>query len=173
VTAEATVRRMTRADLAQVRAWRNDPGVRRFMLTRHEIGAEEHARWFDVASADPSRALLIVEAGAPLGYVQFSGLDSATACQWGFYAVPGAPRGTGSRLGRAALAYAFEQLHVHKVCGQAVAGNEASIRLHRHLGFRDEGVLRQQQRVGDAWVDLVCFGLLRSEWRSQASHQPP
>jgi UDP-4-amino-4,6-dideoxy-N-acetyl-beta-L-altrosamine N-acetyltransferase len=166
MSAEATVRVMRPDDLPQVLAWRNHPDVRRAMNTQHTITPEEHARWFESASRDPARRLLIVEsAHGPIGYVQFSGVAPGASCDWGFYAVPGAPAGSGVRLGQAALAFAFGQLDVHKVCGQALGGNAASIRLHEKLGFRNEGILRQQRRIGDTYHDLVCFGLLREEWR--------
>lgn len=67
-------------------------------------------------------------------------------------------------LGFAALKYAFGELNLHKVCGQAVDFNTASIALHERLGFVREGVLREQQRIQGAYRSLVCFGLLRSDW---------
>lgn len=167
-----TVRAMQPADLPQVLAWRNDPGIRRHMLTQHEVTLEEHTRWFESASQDPTRRLLIVESQQrPIGFVQFTRVAPEAACDWGFYAAPGAPPGSGTKLGQAALAFAFSQLGVHKVCGQALAGNEGSMRLHRKLGFVQEGILREQERIGDAWHDLVCFGLLRQEW--QAANRGP
>jgi UDP-4-amino-4,6-dideoxy-N-acetyl-beta-L-altrosamine N-acetyltransferase len=53
---------------------------------------------------------------------------------------------------------------LHKLCGQALAFNERSIRFHQNLGFRREGVLRQQHFDGEQYHDVVCFGLLASEW---------
>lgn len=161
------LRPMRTEDLPQVLAWRNHPEIRRHMLTQHEITLEEHGRWFDRASQDPARRLLVIEAAdGLLGYVQFSRVAQGGACDWGFYAAPGAPPGSGSQLGKAALDFAFGPLGVHKVCGQALAGNDASIRLHRKLGFREEGLLRQQQRIGATYHDLLCFGLLRQEWQT-------
>lgn len=168
--AEAWVRPMIIADLPAVLSWRNHPDVRRYMLTQHEIDLEEHTRWFERASQDPSRRLLVVEAvHGPLGFVHFSGVAAAGVADWGFYAVPGAPKGSGRRLGRMALAHAFDVLDLHKVCGQALDFNEASVRFHLSLGFQREGVLRQQCRVNGRYHDLVCFGLLSNEWKATQS----
>jgi UDP-4-amino-4,6-dideoxy-N-acetyl-beta-L-altrosamine N-acetyltransferase len=159
------VRRMTIADLSPVLAWRNHPDTRAHMLSRHEISQPEHRAWFERSNADPFRALLIVEDGAgPLGFAQFCNVCAGEASTWGFYTVPGTIKGAGRRLCSAALAVAFEELQVHKVCGQAVAQNTASVKLHTALGFKQEGVLREQVRVDDLYEDMLCFGLLRSEW---------
>jgi UDP-4-amino-4,6-dideoxy-N-acetyl-beta-L-altrosamine N-acetyltransferase len=160
------VRTMRPDDLEPVLAWRNDPAVRSYMLTQHEIGLAEHAKWFDKVGNDPCRRLLIVEdEGQPIGFVQFSGVAEGGTADWGFHAVPGAAKGSGTKMGRAALDYAFTELKLHKVCGQALEFNGGSIALHQRLGFVQEGVLREQHRINGSYVALVCFGLLESEWR--------
>lgn len=159
------IRPLTAADLEMVLAWRNHPKIRRRMLTQHEIGMDEHRSWFERSTSDSSRALLIGEdSGSPLGFVHFSGVAPQSVAGWGFYAAPGAPAGSGTKLCAAALDFAFQQLALHKVCGQALDHNQASIRLHRRLGFREEGVLREQHLIGGTRHDLICYGLLRREW---------
>lgn len=158
------VRPMGSADVDQVLVWRNHPDIRRCMLTQHEISLDEHRHWFDRASQDSDRHLLIFEvAGLSLGFVHFRG-SAIAAADWGFYVSPDAPKGSGRKLGRAALEYAFGVVGFHKVCGQALDFNKASIRLHHALGFQREGLLRQQHYINGAYHDLVCFGLLQSEW---------
>lgn len=55
-------------------------------------------------------------------------------------------------------------MKVHKLCGQVLAGNERSVRFHEALGFVREGELREQQLDGQEYRNLICFGLLRSEY---------
>ncbi len=159
------VRPMDESDFDQVLSWRNHPEVRRFMYTHHEISIEEHARWFARASQDPERHLLVFEIDTtPLGFINIHQIASGGIADWGFYAAPDAPKGTGRALGQAALRYAFESVGLHKLCGQALAFNERSILFHLSLGFQREGVLRQQHFNGQQYQDIVCFGLLASEW---------
>lgn len=161
----ADVRPMNEGDLDQVLSWRNHPEVRRYMYTQHEISREEHARWFARALQDSERHLLVFEIDTtPLGFINIHRIASGGIADWGFYAAPDAPNGTGRALGQAALRYAFEAAGLHKLCGQALAFNERSIRLHLSLGFQREGVLRQQHFDGQQYHDVVCFGLLASEW---------
>lgn len=159
------IRPMGADDLTCMLAWRNHPDVRRYMITQHEISEEEHELWFARTSLDASRRLLIVEQDRePIGFVQFSEAFTGGVSDWGFYAVPGSSKGTGTKLAVTALSYAFETLKVHKVCGQALDFNESSISFHLALGFKQEGVLRSQQLISDRYHDLVCFGLLNHEW---------
>jgi UDP-4-amino-4,6-dideoxy-N-acetyl-beta-L-altrosamine N-acetyltransferase len=159
------VRRMVDDDLPGVLAWRNDPEIRRHMYTRHEISLEEHRSWFERATSDPSRHLLIFELDAtPLGFVNFHAPGSGKIAEWGFYLSPMAPRGIGLMLGTAALDHGFGTLSFHKVCGEALASNEKSIRLHLKLGFKEEGVLRDQHFDGGSFHTVVRFGLLEAEW---------
>jgi UDP-4-amino-4,6-dideoxy-N-acetyl-beta-L-altrosamine N-acetyltransferase len=148
-------------------AWRNHSDVRRFMLTQHEIKFEEHLRWFQKSSNDFSRRLLLVEeAQIPIGYVQFTDVKEGGVADWGFYARPNSAKGTGRKIGKTALNYAFGTLNLHKVCGQALEKNEVSVAFHQRLGFKQEALLRDQKYIDGEYYSIVCFGLLSHEWRS-------
>ena len=165
----ANVRPMIAADLENVLAWRNHPDVRRYMYTQHEIAEDEHRRWFERAAQDPDRHLLVFEvAGVAQGFVNFHRVAAGGVADWGFYLAPDVPRGTGHLLGRTALNYAFAEIGLHKVCGQAPAYNERSIRFHHKLGFSREGVLRDQHFDGQCYHDVVCFGLIAAEWHAKS-----
>ena len=71
------LRVMTSADLEQVLAWRNHPEIRRYMYTTHEIALSEHRAWFERASKDLRKHLLIFELGdTPLGFVNLTELGA-------------------------------------------------------------------------------------------------
>ncbi|MAI34820.1 MAG: UDP-4-amino-4,6-dideoxy-N-acetyl-beta-L-altrosamine N-acetyltransferase [Rhodopirellula sp.] len=157
---------MTDRDLEQVLSWRNHPDVRRFMYTSHMISPDEHARWFERTREQQGVWLLIYELeGIPRGFVNISRTRSSQVADWGFYLAPDSESGTGSALGMAALEYAFRDLELHKVCGQALGFNKRSIKFHEKLGFIREGVLREQHFDGEHYHDVLCFGLLASEWK--------
>ena len=148
-----------------VLAWRNHPAIRSYMLTQHEISLQEHRKWFERVQHDKTRQQLIVSDGIePIGFVQFNPVTQGGIADWGFYARPDAPKGSGRKLGQAALEYAFKDLGLHKVCGQAIESNAASIAFHQKLGFTEEGRLREQQLIGEKYHTLYCFGLLANDW---------
>jgi UDP-4-amino-4,6-dideoxy-N-acetyl-beta-L-altrosamine N-acetyltransferase len=137
------------------------------MYTDREISPQEHAQWYEHASQDNMRSLLIFECDKRAqGFVNLHRVADWGLGEWGFYAAPGAIRGTGRALGEAALDYAFNTLQLHKICGEVIANNIRSLRLHEMLGFQREGILREQHFDGKKHWDVHCFGLLANEWCS-------
>ncbi len=164
--APSQIRPMIHADLELVLAWRNHPDVRRYMYTQHEITLDEHQCWFERTLPDPKKHLLIFEVNQqPLGFVNFNETGNGGIADWGFYVAPDGPKGSGRKLGCAALSHAFTQLKLHKVCGQALAYNQRSILFHQSLGFQQEGMLRDQHFDSERYHHVICFGLLSHEWQ--------
>ncbi len=162
---QGVVRKMVEEDLARVFKWRNHIDVRRFMYTRHKITIGEHRSWFEQILNDETRFPLIFEVdNTSIGFVNFTQHGSIPVADWGFYMAPNTPKGMGCKLGVCALDYAFNELKLHKVCGEALTFNERSIKFHFKLGFKQEGVLRNQYFDGAEHHDAVCFGLLDHEW---------
>lgn len=159
------LRTMGRHDLGIVLHWRNHPEIREFMFTQHEISQDEHRSWFQKASISPDIKLLMFEIDSmPLGFLTFTKKVQSSVADWGFYVSPDAPKGTGTQLGHAGLEYGFTELHLHKICGQALSHNLNSIRFHKKLGFVQEGLLRDQYSDGRQYYDILHFGILQSEW---------
>ncbi|WOP19849.1 GNAT family N-acetyltransferase [Raineyella sp. LH-20] len=81
------LRPATDEDREPVRIWRNHPDVRAVSLTQHEIGAAEHAAWWQRVAADPTRTVLIYERGGiPAGVVSLWDIDwDAGSLWWGYY----------------------------------------------------------------------------------------
>lgn len=162
-----TLREIQKEDLPQVLTWRNHPQVRQHMLTQHEISAEEHAQWFNTLQQDTQRHVVLVHEGnQALGLAHFAPVNPHGVVDWGFYLTPDAPTGSGSKLARKALEFAFKQQGWHKVCGQVISSNVASRRFHLKLGFMLEGVMREQAFIANEWLSLWCFGLLSRDWKS-------
>lgn len=165
----ATLRPLQEADLPLVRRWRNHPEVRRYMYTQHEIGEAEHRLWYQDSKRDSSRHLLLAEdAEGPIGFINIQLRDvAAHRAEWGFYLSPEAPRGSGQALGLAGMTYAFDELKIHKLCGEALSENKQSLGFHERLGFVLEARLRDHHFDGQTYHDVVGFGMLRREWQAR------
>jgi ribosomal-protein-alanine N-acetyltransferase len=67
------------------------------------------------------------------------------------------------------LAYGFSNMQLHRVQAETHPDNAASIGLATRLGFRFEGVHREQAFWGGRFHDLNCYSLLDSDWHSPSS----
>ena len=72
-------------------------------------------------------------------------------------------RGFGVDAVGALSRHLFEDLRIRRLTGGAMANNPAMIRVFEKLGFRREGVFRQQDRIGDDYIDHIHFGCFECE----------
>jgi RimJ/RimL family protein N-acetyltransferase len=80
-------------------------------------------------------------------------------------------KGVVAEVREAILADCFDRLKLQRVGAYAHARNLASVYNHRKLGFVHEGTMRSAAIGSDgARVDMLVFGLLRSEWSARRRH---
>jgi RimJ/RimL family protein N-acetyltransferase len=66
------------------------------------------------------------------------------------------------------LRYAFDELRCQKANSVTIAGNAASIELHRALGFVEEGRRRRNVYTDGQYGDEVLFGMTREEFEARS-----
>lgn len=74
-------------------------------------------------------------------------------------------RGVVTKACRVLIAHAFNELALNRVQIRCASENVRSRAIPEKLGFRQEGVIRQVERLKDRYVDLVIYGMLASEWQ--------
>jgi RimJ/RimL family protein N-acetyltransferase len=72
--------------------------------------------------------------------------------------------GYASEAVRRLLGLAFDDLGLHRVVARIDARNEASARLARRLGMRQEAYLMRNEWFKGEWTDELDFALLEDEW---------
>jgi len=104
--------------------------------------------------------------GALVGMVGFAQVlrthRSASVGYWLSESAQG--QGTMTRAVAALVEHAFSGWRLNRVEIRAAVENGRSRAIPRRLGFREEGVLRQAEVVGDRPLDLVVYGMLAAEW---------
>jgi RimJ/RimL family protein N-acetyltransferase len=78
-------------------------------------------------------------------------------------------KGYASEAIRLLLRYYFEELHYQKVTVHVYDFNDASLQLHRKLGFQVEGRLRRMLYTGGHYHDEVLLGLIYEEFAAQSN----
>ncbi|MET7641891.1 GNAT family protein [Streptomyces sp. NPDC005438] len=127
------------------------------------------AREQAVAESHDDRFRLVIEAvdtGATVGAVSSNQADPQAG--WFEYGVTIAA--DHRRMGYATeavamlLRFLFTERRYHKCEARILAHNEASLKLHRQLGFTEEGRLREHVFFAGRHRDLVLMGLLADEF---------
>lgn len=156
------------SELEMMLSWRNSPGVRANMYTRHEISASEHFSWWERTKARADQKYFMYEyQEKQLGIIYLNDIDIINKnTAWGFYASPDAPKGTGSRMEYLALEYIFNEMKLHRLHCEVMAFNTPVIKLHKKFGFKVEGVQREQKLVEGGYADVYFLGILNSEWQA-------
>lgn len=157
-------------DKEMIRVWRNMPEVSKFMYTDHYITPEEHERWFQRITTDPTcRYWIIVCDEVDVGLVNIYNLDHRNQrCYWAFYIADPRARGkgVGSFVEYSVLRYVFDHLGLNKLCCEVLSFNQGVIDMHKRFGFQEEGLFREHIFKGGTYYDVVALAILRKEWEA-------
>jgi ribosomal-protein-alanine N-acetyltransferase len=127
-------------------------------LRRHNEEIERDEAYPFLLFREPDGLLL---GGLTLGQVRRGVSQSATLGYW--MGQPHAGKGHMTRAVRAALAYAFDHLRLHRVEAACLPRNERSVRLLERAGFQQEGLARAYLRINGVWQDHILFARLESD----------
>ena len=95
--------------------------------------------------------------------------SAISACAIGYIVDPARQRqGIGAEAVSAMLKFCFGELGLHRVQAFIHPDNAPSRALAEKLGFRFEGLLRDNLRVGDEWRDDMLYALLANGHSDQA-----
>ena len=169
------LRPIKRSDISYFLKWFNDPEVIQYLamyLPMTEMAEEKYIEELGTTRAR-SHAQFIIEVKVgtstkPIGTCGLEGINSkdnhatfgiiiGEKDYWG--------KGYGVEAAGLLINYGFQQLNLHRISSAAIVFNERSIKLHKKLGFQEEGRLRQVMFKNGQYHDRVEFGMLREEWR--------
>jgi len=73
----------------------------------------------------------------------------------------------GKEASKLMINHMFSKFGLRKIYARVYGPNIGSQKLLESLGFKKEGILREQikYRFGNRWLDEVYYGLLRGEWK--------
>jgi len=169
------LRAIKRSDISHFLKWFNDPEVIQYVglyLPMTEMSEEKFIEELGTTRAR-SDVMLVIEAmegdsTKPIGSCGLHQIDPKDRSAIFGIAIGEKDcwsKGYGTEAARLLINYGFQQLNLHRVSSGAFAFNERSINLHKTLGFREEGRLRQATFKNGQYHDHVQFGILREEWK--------
>lgn len=166
------LRPMTMDDATMVHKWRNLPRIADLMINNEPIAFETHRRWMDrILTADDCAYWVIEDDSEAVGLANLVDISITDGhCSWGFYIAAESARGPlGVAVEYAILEEVFARRNLHKLECQTLATNERVLALHQHMGFVEEGRIRDHIWRNGSYIDLVRMGMLRSEWEARYS----
>ncbi|WP_285471064.1 GNAT family protein [Actinoplanes sp. NBRC 101535] len=171
-TERLVLRRFRASDATALAAYRSDPDVARYQTWDAPFPptkAETAVRNFAASSPDRAGyfqyAVEHVADEVLIGDVYVRLHDNLKQAEIGFTMAPAYQgKGLATEAVRAVLDRLFRVQGLHKVTGECDARNERSAALLQRVGFRREGLLRQQTFLKGEWTDDLIFGLLAEEF---------
>jgi ribosomal-protein-serine acetyltransferase len=119
-----------------------------------------------IADNDGLQTVIVGPSGRIVGMVGTHGVDwrngMTSIGYWMAHEEQG--RGTMTAAVRAYVDHAFGTWKLNRVTIQAAVDNARSRAIPERLGFRQEGILREAERVGERRLDGVVYAMLASDW---------
>jgi len=168
---------LTPDDLSTMARWHEDVEFLRLYDARpaHPKSEAELSRWLEETQKDErTRAFSIrpLDGDELIGTLELDGIlwphgvcgmgiAIGDRTNWG--------KGYGREAAQLGIAFAFDELNLHRVQATAFAYNERSIALLEKLGFQREGVYREFLQRDGKRHDMLLYGLLEREWRERGT----
>lgn len=158
------IRDLQADDHALFHRWLHDPDGRHFLLSRSTGHHIDVARLLD----DPGHVLGVVTRsdGTPIGAVAFLEFDDV-GHKAELRKIIGEPeargQGFGTEAARMWVSFGVRALKLQKIYLYTLASNATNIKLNRQLGFKEEGVLRQEAYFDGQYHDLLRMALVHLE----------
>lgn len=146
---------------------------RALLLNRGATCVADQAAW--IASRPESELNFVIQlhSGEPVGMLSLVNIDPthkrAEPARF-LIGEPGLAKGLPVAVEALKLLYelAFDQLGLHRIHGTVVAENRQILKWHLYLGMKEEGRLRQHQFIAGRFHDIVCIGMMESEYKTVA-----
>jgi UDP-4-amino-4,6-dideoxy-N-acetyl-beta-L-altrosamine N-acetyltransferase len=166
------IRGVEHVDLPTLVSWRNDPRVYQYFYEHEPLSMVMQKAWFEKLLTRSDERLWIAELiqdACPVGTIGLSHIDwRSRKAELARVLVSPAYRGNGlgSELVCLVLRYCFEHLNLNRLYLDTLADNRRAVDLYAHLGFTQEGILRQHVFKDGRYRDLAYMAMLREQFHS-------
>jgi RimJ/RimL family protein N-acetyltransferase len=164
------LRSVERDDLGRCHAWMNDPGLRATLAQRYPMSLAREADWVERVTrgqdtSEMTFAICLVQGDRHIGNCDLTSIDRDNGTATVGILIGEADcrgQGLGEEAVRTLCRFGFDEMRLHKIRLDVYQGNPA-IRTYERVGFRLEGVLREEIFRRGGRVDVLRMGLLRDE----------
>jgi RimJ/RimL family protein N-acetyltransferase len=169
---------LSQDDLPTIATWYQDTEFMRLLdaVPAHPKSAESLHSWLEEAQKASDGYLFAVRlldndglSGDSLliGFIELDGILWTHGTAWFSIAIGMSEyreKGYGTEAARLALAFAFQELNMHRVQATVFSYNRRSMAMFERLGFRREGAFREFIHRDGERYDMLLYGILRREF---------
>jgi RimJ/RimL family protein N-acetyltransferase len=162
-----------RGDLPYIQKWANDAELRRLIGEVTPMSRAETEKWYKELLGDKDRIWFVIvlkedgrvigEAGLLRMFRPWRNTDMTVIIgekdAWG--------KGYGTETGHLLLDYAFRRLGFHRISVGVVGFNKRALRFWESLGFKKEGVERDEYCYDNEYSDGVMMSILEDEYKKE------
>jgi len=165
--------------IEQMRKWRNDSDLRRYFREYRYITKDMQEKWyaergnntdsrhvyFQIMEIKDDSKELIGCCG--LHYIDWR----VRSAEFGIFLGKSRGGGRGKESMLLLFDYGFKELNLHKIWAEVYDFNSA-IDVYRHIGFKDDGILRDSQFCEGRYINSYMISMLEDEWRDKYGDEP-
>jgi RimJ/RimL family protein N-acetyltransferase len=176
---KVNLRPVKRTDIEYFLKWYTNPEVIQYLtiyLPMTEMVEEKFIEGLGTSRLMTTVFFVIeaIEGGTvqPIGTMELGDLNNKDRCGTFGIAIGDKDywsKGCGTEAARLIIRYGFEQINLHRINSEVYSFNERSLRLHKKVGFTEEGRRREAGYRNGRYHDDVFFGILKSEWLAQTN----
>ncbi len=164
---KVNLRAVEKESIEQFRKWRNRPELRKYFRQYRELSSTMQNDWYEnrVLSDDKQVNFEIRFQDTLIGHCGLYYIDWIHRhAEFGIYIGDDSFRsgGFGSDALRTLVKYGFNDLNLNKIWCEVYTNNDA-LGVYRHIGFKNEGVLRQHYYNEGQYWDSTMLSMLKSE----------
>ena len=175
--------------IEQMRVWRNDPNLRQFFRCYKDISIEQQCSWYNTRgnNSDKEHVYFQIMSKSPntdnesesinnrylIGCCNLSYIDyRMRSAEFGIYLSP-SEHGQGKGKDSLILMFdwGFKELNLHKIWAECYDNND-SLGLYHHIGFKDDGLLRDNYFHNGKYGNSHMLSMLENEWIDKYGKDP-
>lgn len=149
--------------------WFNNPNANRYVcdLSNPTTTLKKEKRWFADYKKDKSKKFFtILDGNFPIGCMGLSNINKQNKNAEAFIIIGEdhyRGKGTGKMAMKYLIDYGFKELKLHKITLGVSVNNEPALRCYKSIGFRKEGVLKDDEYFNGEYSDLILMAIFNKD----------
>lgn len=163
------LRLMNEEDTDYIVKWRNSDFVRRNFIYQKPFSKEGHQHWIKtmVDTGKVVQFIICTKEGCPIGSVYLRDINKIDhKAEYGIFIgeKDALGKGYGTQAAKLLVAYAFEQMGLHKVMLRLLADNKRAYRSYEKAGFVQEGYLKDEVYLEGSYKDVIYMAVINQNY---------